>query len=152
MSEDAELEALRRYPMTYKTGSVGEFMRWSKRVIADPKAAAKMPKRWFDSHATAERALGTKTSPEAMVKLLSSDNLKLLHLIGTKRPGSVRELALLVRRKESNLSRTLKKLQAAGIVAFEPGPGRTRAPRLVARRVTLDLDLVGAGGVASVQR
>jgi hypothetical protein len=57
--------------MTYKVGSVGEFMRWSKRVIIDPKAADKMPRRWFDSVATAERALGTKTSPEAMVKLLS---------------------------------------------------------------------------------
>ncbi|MFL6936858.1 MAG: MarR family transcriptional regulator, partial [Xanthobacteraceae bacterium] len=97
---------------------------------------------------TAEKALAT--SPEAMVKLLSAENLKLLHLIGTRRPASVRELAVLVKRKESNLSRTLKKLQQAGIVAFEPGPGRTRAPRLVARRVTLDLDLVGASSVASV--
>jgi predicted transcriptional regulator len=138
--------------MTYKTGSIGEFMRWTKRVIADPATAAKMPKRWFDSAATAEKAVGPKTSPEAMVKPLSSQNLRLLHLIATKRPGSVRELAALVRRKESNLSRTLKKLQAAGIVGFERGRGRTRAPRLVARRVTLDLDLVGAGGTASVDR
>ncbi len=138
--------------MTYKTGSVGEFMRWTKRVITDPKAVDKMPRRWFDSDETAEKALGTRTSPEAMVKLLSSVNLKLLHLIATTRPSSVRELAMLVRRKESNLSRTLKKLQEVGIIAFEEGPGRTRAPRLVARRVMLDLDLVGAGSVASVER
>jgi predicted transcriptional regulator len=138
--------------MTYKTGSVGDFMRWTKRVITDPKAASKMPKRWFDSDATAEKAFGTKTSPEAMVRLLSSENLKLLHLIGTRRPGSVRELAMLARREESNLSRTLKKLQEAGIVALDKGPGRTRAPRLVARRVTLDLDLAGVGSVASVER
>jgi len=59
--------------------------------------------------------------------------------------------AMMVRRKKSNLSRTLKKLQEAGIVALEKGPGRTRAPRLVARRVTLDLDLFGAGGVATVE-
>ena len=138
--------------MTYKTGSVGEFMRWTKRVIADPKAVDKMSRRWFDSDETAEKALGTRTSPEAMVKLLSSENLKLLHLIATMHPSSVRELAMLVRRKESNLSRTLKKLQEVGIIAFEKGPGRTRAPRLVARRVMLDLDLVGAGSVASVER
>ncbi len=131
--------------MTYKTGSVGEFMRWTKRVIADPAAAAEMPKRWFDSEATAEKAFGRKTSPEAMVKLLSSENLRLLHLIATKRPASVRELATLARRKESNLSRTLKKFERAGIVALQKGPGRTRTPRLVARRVTLELDLVGAG-------
>jgi predicted transcriptional regulator len=138
--------------MTYKTGSVGDFMRWTKRVIADPKVARKMPKRWFDSDATAEKVLGTKTSPKVMVRLLSSGNLKLLHLIGTRRPESVRQLAMLARRKESNLSRTLKKLQAAGIVAFEKGPARTRAPRLVARRMTLDLDLVGVGSVASIER
>jgi predicted transcriptional regulator len=52
-----------------------------------------MPKRWFDSAATAEKAFAGKTSPEAMVKLLSSENLRLLHLIATKPPGSVRELA-----------------------------------------------------------
>jgi predicted transcriptional regulator len=76
----------------------------------------------------------------------------IVQYIGTKRPGSVRELATLVRRKESNLSRTLRKLQEAGIVAFEHGPGRTRAPRLVARRVTLELDLAGSGSVASIER
>jgi predicted transcriptional regulator len=138
--------------MTYKIGSVGEFMRWTKHIITAPEAMDKTSKRWFDSVETAEKAFGTKASPEAMVKLLSSENLKLLHLIGTRRPGSVRELATLVRRKESNLSRTLRKLQAAGIVAFEQGPGRTRTPRLVARRVTLELDLAGSGSVASVER
>ena len=138
--------------MTYKTGSIGEFMRWTKHVIADPKAADKMPKRWFDSDKTAKKALATKTSPEAMVRLLSAENLTLLQLIATRRPGSVRELAALARRKESNLSRTLRKLREAGIVDFEQGPGRTLVPRLVARRVTLDLDLAGAGSMASIER
>ena len=87
-----------------------------------------------------------------MVKLLSADNLTLLHLIGTKRPDSLRALAVLADRKESNLSRTLKKLCDAGIVEFEQRAGRTRAPRLIARRVTLDLDLVGSGSVVSVER
>jgi predicted transcriptional regulator len=62
------------------------------------------------------------------------------------------ELAMLSHRKESNLSRTLRKLHEAGIVDFEEGPGRIRAPRLAARRVTLDLDLVGPGSVVSVER
>jgi predicted transcriptional regulator len=139
-------------PMTYKTGSIGEFMRWTKRVITDPAAASGTPKRWFDSDETAARSLGTPASPEAMVKLLSAENLTLLHLIGTRRPDSVRALAQLARRKESNLSRTLKKLHEAGIVDFEKGAGRMRAPRLVARRVTLDLDLAGPGSLVSVQR
>jgi predicted transcriptional regulator len=138
--------------MTYKTASVGDFMRWTKHVITAPKLASKTPKRWFDSEETAKKGLRTEFSPEALVKLLSADNLKLLHLIGTQRPGSVRELAMLVKRKESNLSRTLKKLQEAGIIALEKGPGRIRAPRLIARRVTLDLDLVGTGSVAALKR
>jgi predicted transcriptional regulator len=156
--------------MAYKTGSIGEFMRWTKRVVTDPAAAPGTPKSWFDSDETAAKSLGTSktldtstslgtsksrgtsASPEAMVKLLSAENLTLLHLIATHRPDSVRALAVLTRRKESNLSRTLKKLHEAGIVDFEQGAGRMRAPRLVARRVTLDLDLVGPGSLVSVQR
>ena len=113
---------------------------------------ARAPKRWFDSDKTAAKVLGVAASPEAIVKLLSEENLALLHLIATRRPGSVRELSELARRKESNLSRTLKKLQGAGIVRLEKGPGRTCAPRLAARRVTLDLDLAGGARVVSVKR
>jgi predicted transcriptional regulator len=138
--------------MTYKTGTIGEFMQWTKRVITEPKAADETPKRWFDSDETAQKVLGTSTSPEAMVKLLSAQNLHLLYTIRTKRPESVRALSVLVRRKESNLSRTLKKLQEAGIVAFEQGPGRMRRPLLAARRVTLELDLFGTGSVVSLER
>lgn len=138
--------------MTYKTGSIGEFMKWTKRVVSDPDATATAPKRWFDSDKTATKALRTSTSPEAMVKLLSEENLALLHLIASQKPGSLRELALLAHRKESNLSRTLKKLHEAGIVDFEAGPGRARMPRVAARRVTLELDLVGPGSVVTVDR
>jgi predicted transcriptional regulator len=136
--------------MTYKTGTIGEFMTWTKRVVTDGTAATQ-PKRWFDSADTAAKALAG-TSPEAMVKLLSKENLALLHLIASQRPASLRELATLARRKESNLSRTLKKLQQAGIVGFESGAGRTRAPRLLARRVTLELDLAGPGSSVVVDR
>jgi len=138
--------------MTYKTGSIGDFMRWTTHVVSDPDTEISTPQRWFDSDETAARVLGTSTSPEAMVKLLSEENLALLHLIASRKPGSLRELASLAHRKDSNLSRTLKKLHDAGIVAFEEGPGRTRAPKVVARRVTLELDLVGAGSVVTVDR
>ena len=148
--------------MTYKIGTIGEFARWTQSVVADPAAAALAPKRWFDSEETAQKALAaqpamvkvvvTRPSPEAMVKLLSNDNLALLHLIGTARPSSVIELAKLAHRAVSNLSRTLKKLHEAGIVDFERGPGRMRAPRVTATRVTLDLDLRGSNSRVSVER
>lgn len=138
--------------MTYKTGTIGDFMKWTKRVVTEPTSAEDTPKRWFDSDATAAHALGTTISPEAMVKLLSEENLALLRLIVKAKPRSLHELATLAHRKESNLSRTLRKLHEAGIVDFEEGPGRTRAPRLAARRVTLELDLVGPGSLVSVER
>jgi predicted transcriptional regulator len=137
--------------MTYKTGSIGEFMQWTKRVVVEPAVAKQAPKRWFDSERTVAKALGAAASPEAMVKLLSSDNLRLLQMIGMSRPQSLNDLAALSGRKASNLSRTLKKLQQAGIIGFESGPGRTIAPRLLARRVTLELDFMGNGGAVSVE-
>ena len=60
-------------PMIYKIGSIGDFMKWTKRVVGDPAAATATPKRWFDSNTTAARALCATTSPEGMVKLSSED-------------------------------------------------------------------------------
>ncbi|MGA2129744.1 MAG: hypothetical protein ABSG76_26730 [Xanthobacteraceae bacterium] len=50
--------------MTCKTGSIGEFMKWTKRVVTDPNAVAATLKRWFDNDETAAKVLGTTTSPE----------------------------------------------------------------------------------------
>ena len=138
--------------MTYKTGSIGDFMRWTKQIVTDPVAAKDPLKRWFDSEETAAKSLGTPASPEAVVKLPSPENLVLLQIIGTELPNPLRALAALAHRKESNLSRTLKKMHEAGIVDFEVRAGRMRAPRLIARRVTLDLDLMGPGSVVSIER
>jgi len=137
--------------MTYKTGSIGEFMKWTKSVVADPAADDAAPKRWFDSDATAAKALGAQVSAEAMVKLLSEQNLALLHLIASGRFASMSELAAQTHRAASNLSRTLKKLREAGIVDFDKGPGKSLVPRLTARRVTLNLDLVGTSSAVAVE-
>jgi predicted transcriptional regulator len=134
--------------MTYKTGTIGEFMRWTKRVVTDPAAGKGVPKRWFDSEETAARS---SASAEAIVKLLSAENLVLLSLIAKRRPPSVQALADIAHRSKSNLSRTLKKLKEAGIIELEKGEGRELAPRLIAERVTLDLDLIGSNSVVSVQ-
>jgi hypothetical protein len=69
--------------MTDEIGTINEFMKWTKQVITDPAAAADTPKRWFDLDETALKSLGTSTSPEAVVKLLSKENID---LVG---PGSV---------------------------------------------------------------
>jgi predicted transcriptional regulator len=135
-------------PTTYRVGSLGEFAAWTKRVISDPGAARGVPARWFDSEATAAQA--EQVSAEAMVKLLSPANLAMLNAIKRHKPASLRELATLTGRKEASLSRTLKRFVQAGIVAFEDGPRRARAPALIATRVHLEIDLTGPRSAVAV--
>jgi predicted transcriptional regulator len=130
-------------PTTYNVGSIGEFAAWTKRVICDPQATRDIPKKWFDSEATAAHAVADQVSAEAMVKLLSPGNLAVLDAIMRHKPTSMRELATLTGRKEASLSRTLKRFAQLGIVAFEDGPRRARVPALVATRVHLEIDLTG---------
>jgi predicted transcriptional regulator len=130
-------------PTTYNVGSIGEFAAWTKRVICDPQATGDIPKKWFDSEATAAHAAADQVSAEAMVKLLSPGNLAVLDAIRRHKPTSMRELATLTGRKEASLSRTLKRFAQLGIVAFEDGPRRARIPALVATRVHLEIDLTG---------
>jgi predicted transcriptional regulator len=129
--------------MTYKVGSIGEFAAWTKRVVRDPRRVGDIPKKWFDSEATAQLAVNEQISAEAMVKLLSPSNLAVLDAINCHRPASLRELAALTGRKEASLSRTLKRFAQAGIVAFEEGARGTRVPSVIATRVHLEIDLIG---------
>lgn len=136
---------------TYKVGSLGDFARWTQRVIRDPAAASGEVKQWFDSDATAQVAAARAVSAEAMVKLLSPGNLDVLHVIQREHPSSVRELAALTGRAEASLSRTLKRFAQAGIVTFQDGPNRTRAPEVIAARVRLEIDLLGAASSVAVE-
>src|SRR3954447_3976953 len=135
-------------PTTSRIGPLSEFAAWTKRVVCDPEAARGVPKKWFDSEETAARA--EQVSAEAMVKLLSPANLAMLDAIKQHKPASVRELAALTGRKEASLSRTLKRFAQLGIVAFEDGPRRSRAPALVATRVHLEIDLTGRHSAVAV--
>jgi len=42
-------------PTTYKVGSIGEFAAWTKDLVRDPSAGRDVPRKWFDSEATAAR-------------------------------------------------------------------------------------------------
>ena len=59
-----------------------------------------------------------------MAQVLGPENQALLRLIADKKPQSLTELAELSGRKKSNLSRTLKKLDAFGIVELSKSKGR----------------------------
>ena len=84
------------------------------------------------------------------MKLLSPANLAMLDTIKRHKPASVRELATITGRKEASLSRTLKRFVQLGIIAFEEGPRRSRAPTLVATRVHLEIDLTGHHSAVAV--
>ena len=111
--------------MTYKTGSITEFMRWTKRVITDP-SAADAPKQWFDNKETAAKALGAKRA-EALVKLLSEENMVLFRLIESRRPNSLHELAVLSGRKEFEPVAHPQKTRRGRHCAFRGRP--TRPPQ-----------------------
>jgi predicted transcriptional regulator len=137
--------------MTYKIGTIGEFRDWTSQVIRDPAAAEGVPKQWFDSEETAAAAGHAPITAEAMVKLLSPENVQLLEVIEREKPPSVQRLAEMVGRTQPSISRTLKKLERAGIVRLALGTGRERTPQLVARRVKLEIDFTGAGNAVDVE-
>lgn len=92
------------------------------------KPGADDPKVWF-------------TSMESFAKVLSDRNRELLALIAATKPNSMNELAEKTGRAPSNLSRTLRTMERFGLVRFEKGAGKTRAPRVDYSDIILDVPL-----------
>ena len=105
---------------TLKIG-IATLEQYRDRTIAIAKGKYKPtrnePKIWF-------------TSLESFARLLSPQNRALLKLIAQTHPDSLQELADKTGRAKSNLSRTLKMMESYGLVQFENGHGRNRAPRV----------------------
>jgi predicted transcriptional regulator len=93
-------------------------------------------------HAPANAGGLVVESAEALMRLLTPENRELLRIIRDEKPQSVAALARLTRRAEPNLARTLRKLEAAGLVAFRQ-EGRRRAPVSLARRFSVHVDPFG---------
>ncbi len=81
----------------------------------------------------------TVHSADLIARLLTPQNRQLMMTIRDRRPDSVAHLALLTDRAPSNLTRTLDKLAAAGLVHFEIH-GRQKAPRTIIGRVVIEID------------
>ena len=117
---------------TLKVGIAG-YEQFKARTIAIAKGKYKPrpgePKIWF-------------TSLESFAKLLSPKNRALLKLIAQTHPDSLQELADKTGRAKSNLSRTLKTMANYGLVQFESGHGRHRAPRVKYTDLSLDVPLM----------
>jgi predicted transcriptional regulator len=78
-------------------------------------------------------------SIEAVVRLLTPDNRRLLALIRDRKPASVAELAAMTGRAQPNLTRTLAKLEAAGFVRMT-NVGRRKAPSVTVKRIVVEID------------
>jgi predicted transcriptional regulator len=78
-------------------------------------------------------------SVEAVIRLLTPENRRLLALIRDRKPESVAALAAMTGRAQPNLTRTLAKLEAAGFVTMK-ALGRRKAPSVAVKRVVVEID------------
>src|ERR1700680_686684 len=78
-------------------------------------------------------------SVEAVVRLLTPQNRRLLALIRDQKPRSVAELVAITGRAQPNLTRTLAKLEAAGFIRMKT-VGRRKTPRVAVERIVVEID------------
>jgi len=80
---------------------------------------------------------------EGLRRILTEKRLELLLAISRHRPGSVHELAGLVRRDYKNVNTDITLLQKLGLVALKakPGKGRALVPTLPYNEIQVTIDL-----------
>jgi predicted transcriptional regulator len=131
--------------MKQRIGTFQEFKTHTLAVVRGEKQIDPgEPKIWVEHVGTGAIDQVQFRSLEAGAKLLSRHNLALLHLIATREPQSVNELAEMANRAPQNVQRTLRRLSAAGIVRLSRGEGRALRPTLTARKVHIEIDLAQA--------
>lgn len=89
--------------------------------------------------APTDAAKPTFDSALAIVRLLTPDNRQLLATIRDRRPQSVAALAAMTGRAQPNLTRTLAKLEAAGLITMQTH-GRRKAPSASIRKIVVEID------------
>ena len=78
-------------------------------------------------------------SVEALMRLLTPDNRRLLAMIRDRKPQPIAELAEWSGRAAPNLTRTLAKLEAVGFIRMEENQ-RRKIPTAVVHKVTMEID------------
>nr|WP_067297145.1 MarR family transcriptional regulator [Marinobacterium profundum] len=63
-------------------------------------------------------------SMESVGRLLNADNLSMIETIRKQHPATISDLAKLMKREQSNVSRTLKRMVEFHIVEFEEAHGK----------------------------
>jgi predicted transcriptional regulator len=78
-------------------------------------------------------------SVDALIRLLTPENRRLLAIIRDRKPQSINELAEITGRAAPNLTRTLAKLEAVGFVRMHTVK-RRKVPTTAVRRLHVEID------------
>ena len=89
--------------------------------------------------APADAAKPSFNSVDAMVRLLTPENRRLLALIRDRKPQSVAELVKMSGRAQPNLTRTLAKMESAGFITMK-AVGRRKAPSVAVKKIVVEID------------
>ncbi len=89
--------------------------------------------------APADAAKPSFNSVEALVRLLTPENRRLLAIIRDRKPPSIAALTELTGRAQPNLTRTLAKLEAAGFITMQT-VGRRKAPCAAIKKIVVEID------------
>ncbi len=89
--------------------------------------------------APADAAHPSFNSIEALTRLLTPENRRLLAVIRDREPRSIAELAQWIGRAASNLTRTLGKLEAAGLIEMQT-VNRRKVPRTEVKTLHVEID------------
>jgi predicted transcriptional regulator len=89
--------------------------------------------------AASDAARPSFNSVEAVVRLLTPENRRLLAIIRDRKPQSISTLAKMTGRAQPNLTRTLAKLEAAGFIRML-AHGRRKVPSTAVRKIVVEID------------
>lgn len=78
-------------------------------------------------------------SAEAVVRLLTTENRQLLAIIRDRAPQSIQELSALTGRAQPNLTRTLGKLEALGLVRAK-AKGKRKILTVQVKKIVFEID------------
>jgi predicted transcriptional regulator len=86
-----------------------------------------------------DAAMPSFESVAVLARLLTPENRQLLALIRDRKPRSVAELVKMTGRAQPNLTRTLAKLEAAGLIKTK-ATGRRKAPSTAIKKIVVEID------------
>ena len=111
-------------------------IRSVKQLEAEMRAVARGERR-----PPKDAAVQSFNSVDTVLRLLTPENRKLMALIRDKKPSSIADLAQMTGRAASNLTRTLQKMQAAGLVQMRSvAHSKAKIPVAAVKKVRVQID------------